>query len=235
MDIHKPKPIHSWREFATEIGVIVIGILIALGLEQAVESWHERSQAEEAREAIQTELRFNISKASWILEMQDCSERQLSALSEAIGRDNQVEVRRQMAGLQLQGPISWGDAAFQAALASNVSSRFSAEEQRYYPVIYGIVASLADNQSRYLTAYGRLRAISEGGLSQSASAASAELTQMAELTEGLRGMQAAATATISAGLERLGLRPTAEDRAALPLDEQVAACKAVAAALESDG
>lgn len=28
VDIHKPKPVHSWREFASEILVIVIGIAI---------------------------------------------------------------------------------------------------------------------------------------------------------------------------------------------------------------
>jgi hypothetical protein len=38
MDIHKPKPIHNFREFLSEIGVIVCGVLIALILEQAVEA-----------------------------------------------------------------------------------------------------------------------------------------------------------------------------------------------------
>jgi hypothetical protein len=35
MHIHKPKPLHGIREFLSEIGVIVVGVLIALGLEQA--------------------------------------------------------------------------------------------------------------------------------------------------------------------------------------------------------
>ena len=33
MEIHKPKAAHSVREFLIEIGTIVCGILIALGLE----------------------------------------------------------------------------------------------------------------------------------------------------------------------------------------------------------
>lgn len=36
MDIHKPKAAHSWREFLTEIGAIVCGILIAIRLERRV-------------------------------------------------------------------------------------------------------------------------------------------------------------------------------------------------------
>lgn len=37
VDIHKPKPVHSIREFLSEIGVIVVGIAIALTGEQLVE------------------------------------------------------------------------------------------------------------------------------------------------------------------------------------------------------
>lgn len=36
LDIHKPKPVHSWREFLPEIGVI--GVLMALTGEQLVEA-----------------------------------------------------------------------------------------------------------------------------------------------------------------------------------------------------
>ena len=31
MSIHIPKPLHGWREFVGEVGIIVIGVLIALG------------------------------------------------------------------------------------------------------------------------------------------------------------------------------------------------------------
>lgn len=44
MEIHKPKAAHSWREFLVEIGTIVCGILIALGLEQVVETVQHASK-----------------------------------------------------------------------------------------------------------------------------------------------------------------------------------------------
>jgi len=31
MHLHLPKAIHGWREFAKEVGIIVLGVLIALG------------------------------------------------------------------------------------------------------------------------------------------------------------------------------------------------------------
>jgi hypothetical protein len=48
MHIHLPKPLHGWREFVGEVGIIVIGVLIALGAEQAIEALHHRSQVHEA-------------------------------------------------------------------------------------------------------------------------------------------------------------------------------------------
>ena len=37
MHFHLPKPLHGWREFVGEVGIIVIGVLIALGAQQVVE------------------------------------------------------------------------------------------------------------------------------------------------------------------------------------------------------
>ena len=42
MDIHKPKPWHGVREFLKEYVIIVVGVLTALGAEQAVEALHWR-------------------------------------------------------------------------------------------------------------------------------------------------------------------------------------------------
>ena len=55
MHIHLPKPSHGWREFLGEIGVIVIGVLIALGAEQAVEAAHHRSQVHEMTAKLRAE------------------------------------------------------------------------------------------------------------------------------------------------------------------------------------
>src|SRR5690242_3078542 len=63
MDIHKPKAVHNWRELATEIAVIVVGILIAISLEQTVETWHTNERTETAQHAVDTEIRFNLAKA----------------------------------------------------------------------------------------------------------------------------------------------------------------------------
>lgn len=57
MDIHKPKLWHGGREFVKEIGTIVVGVLIALGAEQAVQWLHWRTDVADAREALKDEVR----------------------------------------------------------------------------------------------------------------------------------------------------------------------------------
>jgi hypothetical protein len=50
--IHLPKPLHGWRELIGEVAVIVIGILIALGGEQAVEALHHRAEVKEGSQKL---------------------------------------------------------------------------------------------------------------------------------------------------------------------------------------
>jgi hypothetical protein len=56
MHVHLPKPLHGWREFVGEVGIIVLGVLLALGAEQSVEKWHWRQRVHEAEVSISKEL-----------------------------------------------------------------------------------------------------------------------------------------------------------------------------------
>lgn len=63
MEIHTPEgPTHSFRDFAIHIGIVTIGILIALGLEGIRETVHEHSQREETRELFEREIQDNSVK-----------------------------------------------------------------------------------------------------------------------------------------------------------------------------
>jgi hypothetical protein len=72
MEIHKPKAAHSWREFLIEIGTIICGILIALGLEQAVEAGRTSAEVREAREALREEVKDNVSALAFGVEEDKC-------------------------------------------------------------------------------------------------------------------------------------------------------------------
>lgn len=56
LDVHPPhSPAHTWKDFFTHIATIVVGLLIAVGLEQTVESIHHHREAEQLREDLHSE------------------------------------------------------------------------------------------------------------------------------------------------------------------------------------
>jgi hypothetical protein len=60
IDVHPPhKATHSWTDFFIHIATIVVGLLIAIGLEQTVEWVHHRHQLAEVRTALDQERDLN--------------------------------------------------------------------------------------------------------------------------------------------------------------------------------
>jgi len=57
-----PKPLHGWRAFAGEVGIIVLGVLIALGGQEVAQNFQQRSDARDADRAIRGELELNMAK-----------------------------------------------------------------------------------------------------------------------------------------------------------------------------
>jgi hypothetical protein len=86
MEIHKPKAAHSWREFLIEIGTIVCGILIALGLEQVVERLHWGHEVEVEREALRDEARQNVSAVAYRAVEDRCITVRLAELEDTLRR-----------------------------------------------------------------------------------------------------------------------------------------------------
>ncbi len=80
MDIHPPdEPIHSWRDVALHLGIVTVGILIALGLESLVEWRHHQTLANEARENIVSELKDNRAEVNGFLKGVPDSRKQIQA------------------------------------------------------------------------------------------------------------------------------------------------------------
>jgi hypothetical protein len=61
LDVHPPHhAATTWRDFFIHIATIVLGLLIAIGLEQTVEYFHHRHQVADTREALAAEKQLNI-------------------------------------------------------------------------------------------------------------------------------------------------------------------------------
>ena len=84
MHFHLPKPLHGWREFAGEVGVIVLGVVIALGLEQAVESWHWHDRVDHAVAALGFEVAETLGQGQERLNVARCVDRRLDELASIV-------------------------------------------------------------------------------------------------------------------------------------------------------
>ena len=84
MHFHLPKPMHGWRAFAGEVGIIVVGVLIALAAEQVVETMHWTDVAAAARDSIGEEMQNEYYAAAEMAIAQPCIDRQLQSLEAAV-------------------------------------------------------------------------------------------------------------------------------------------------------
>jgi|SRR5438270_2402892 len=80
MHVRLPKPLHGWRAFAGEIGVIVIGVLIALGAQQLVENMQWNSEVGTFRQSVEHELGRNLGIYRSVMEARPCATRRLADL-----------------------------------------------------------------------------------------------------------------------------------------------------------
>jgi hypothetical protein len=130
MDIHKPKAAHSWREFLTEIGTIICGILIALALEQGLEWSHWRHVLREEREALHSDRIWMYRSMLARVDFQPCVDRRLADIA--------LIVKRHDAGqsVQLTGAVGrpsnmWSrTSAFDVALADTTFTHMPLEEKQ---------------------------------------------------------------------------------------------------------
>ncbi len=136
MDIHKPKPVHNWREFIKEIGIIVIGVGIALSAEQLLASLHNAQLAGQTRATARAELQAAFNDVLNRRATQSCIDRRLDEVAGLIAASNQPVYK----------PPSWigrpqfwiintsgWDAATQAARAALLGQ----EEQAQFGRLYG--------------------------------------------------------------------------------------------------
>lgn len=60
MEVHPPhEPVHSWRDALVHIGIMTVGLFIALSLEGLIEYAHHKHLVREARENIRAEMEHN--------------------------------------------------------------------------------------------------------------------------------------------------------------------------------
>lgn len=158
MEIHKPKAMHNWREFLTEIGTIVCGILIALGLEQAIEALHARHLVAQAEEAMRAEIIDDDGPQAYVrLAIAPCLARQLDGLRAALDTRMAPEAFGKLAASYRPVLRTWDDQAWKAAQGSGVLSAMGPKKLGQWSQIYLQIPRLEDDARTENDGLRRLR------------------------------------------------------------------------------
>jgi hypothetical protein len=86
MHFRLPKPLHGWREFAGEVAIIVLGVLIALGAEQLVEEWRWHERVRTSLDSLSEQMQFDYFNAAEIVVTQPCVDAQLEQIERALSQ-----------------------------------------------------------------------------------------------------------------------------------------------------
>jgi hypothetical protein len=158
VDIHKPKPVHSWREFLSEIAVIVIGICIALTGEQIVEKIHEHVVAGEAREQINQEFATDLAILGNRAREEHCIRDRLDALAKRLAVAGTAAY---VAPSWVGAPSFWDNQTgrWQAASQSGRAALLSSFEQYRYSFISSQIAALQQAQADEPRQWAHLQAL----------------------------------------------------------------------------
>jgi hypothetical protein len=145
MEIHKPKPVHNWREFLVELATITLGVCIALAAEQAVEWFHWRDKTSYATDQIQRELNDNMYYSMERIMVEDCIRHRIDDLEQRLlssGEKWTPVAPAGTVGVQAGNVVAvptriWSDIAWTAAVADTSVTHFDRERLTTYARIYG--------------------------------------------------------------------------------------------------
>jgi hypothetical protein len=156
MEIHKPKPVHNWREFIVELGTITLGVCIALAAEQTVEWFHWRDKTNYATDQIQRELAVSMYYSMERIMVEGCIQHRLDDLEQKLlssGEKWTPVAPAGTAGIQAGNVVAvprrnWGTIAWTAAVADTSVTHFNRDRLTAYARIYASVGAAHEQNQR---------------------------------------------------------------------------------------
>lgn len=207
MHFHIPKPLHGWRAFVGEVGIIVFGVLIALGAGQAVEWLHWRNEVADARRALDRELAYDLGAVVSRQQEGPCIDRRLGEIRALLtGSSSGLGPARRST---LGQPQLWRPRTnvWQATIAAQVAEHMPLATRLGYADLYGGLQWYAQKAEDETDAWSVLGELDDpGGLGPEDIAAVRQARSRAQVAADK--MDAYLPRIIAAG-ERLGINPGA--------------------------
>ncbi len=167
MHVHLPKPLHGWREFVGEVGIIVLGVLIALGFEQLLVQWRWHREVDATRQALANELVAAANQGAERIAVEDCLRDRIGELAARLheskagwtadplplgqGQQPTPHWDNRSIGRVYEVPlVGWSQDAWDTAKSTGVLDHMSHDEVASYSDVYGEIAGIRDFQTQEL-------------------------------------------------------------------------------------
>ncbi|MEQ7874341.1 hypothetical protein ABDK56_10100 [Sphingomonas sp. ASV193] len=145
MHVHLPKPLHGWRAFFGEVGIIVLGVLIALGAQRLADNWQQARDAEQSRMALRSEIGDdNLPQAYVRLAIAPCLDSHLKMVQSAFQSGLDRKEFAQMTQSFVAPERTWDKQAWDASTSTGALAHEGAKELMRWAFPYTIIAQLAD-------------------------------------------------------------------------------------------
>lgn len=214
MHIHLPKPLHGWRELIGEVGVIVLGILIALAAEQAIEWAHWRHKAEQATEALRSGLEVNALNAIEQQVSGACIDRQLADLEARLTASGPYRpapsFRENTTSLPftVRAPTRpWTDDTWKVITSEGVATHLPASVRDRVNLTYGSLDTIRSYAREAEPLLWRLNSLALPMVSDPASRL--RLAQDIEELRGRENQMTLVASQLEGGIADLGMMPSA--------------------------
>jgi len=159
MQVHLPKPLHGWREFAGEVGIIVLGVLIALGAQQLAENVQKQSETADARRAVRGELEANMARLGSRAAQKHCVENRMEEIQGLL--DKATKNPSIMTPGWVGRPQYWSmqTVRWEAVSQGGGAALLPADELADYGALYSWMANINEVMSKEQADWARLRTL----------------------------------------------------------------------------
>jgi hypothetical protein len=178
MDIHVPHPIRSVQDVLINLGIITLGILIALGLDQLVEARHRAKTAAEAVASFRRELAANRAQVQEVMGEMTGVRAQVTAQIERLAAAPTVPVT----ATPIKYPAIYFDlmssGSWDAAIATQALGEIPYQKLKGYEEAYGVFNLFLDVERTGLTRWEELRIFGDDSATLTAEQRRALLEQL---------------------------------------------------------
>ena len=148
MHVDLPKPLHGWRAFVGEVGIIVLGVLIALAFGQFVDAWQWLDKVSHAEAAMRLELAEDDGPQAYgrVL-IGRCLDTQLARIHDGAG-SVPADQLRQWAASYTPPFRTWDTEAWKVVVASDTGSHMGSDRLIAWSAPYRILLSMTEADER---------------------------------------------------------------------------------------